>query len=181
METNLYIEGRPSPVVLSITIPREVHAFRDVREISIALSEIDTVLRRYLYKTWPNTHNRRARGVLLLRFHVNSPPFFEILADPAWLVVFMVALTNYKQGKDSVRELHGDLQLLLKGIKGLSESQLEHLSIAVRLTLERWMEVGEEESNRMASRFRRIRNRLIGTGEALPNIEVRDIDNRNFP
>ena len=43
------------------------------------------------------------------------------------------------------------------------------------------MEVGEEESIRMAKRFRRIRQRLIGTSEALPDIEVRDIDNKNIP
>ena len=117
MGTNLFVEGRPSPVVLSITIPREARTFRDVGEISSALAEVDTMLRRDWYKTWPSHLHRRAREVLLLRFRVYSPAFFEILADPAWLAVFMVALTSYKQGKGSIRELHGDLQLLLKGVK----------------------------------------------------------------
>ena len=118
MGTNLFVEGRPSPVVLSITVPREARAFRDVGEISRALSEVDTILRRDWYKTWPSYRHRRAREVLLLRFRVDSPPFFEILADPAWLAVFIVALTSYKQGKDSIRELQGDLQLLPKRSKG---------------------------------------------------------------
>ena len=181
MGTNLFVEGWPSPVVLSITLPREARAFRDVSEITRALAEVDTTLRRDWYKTWPSHRHRRVREVWLLRFRVDSPPFFEILTDPAWLAVFVVVLTGYKQGKESIRELHVDTQRLLRGIKGLSERQLELLEIAVRLTLERWMEVGEEESIRMAKRFRRIRQRLIGESEALPDIEVRDIDNKHRP
>ena len=92
----------------------------------------------------------------------------------------MVVL-GYKQGKDSIRELHDDLQLLLEGVKGLSERQWELLDIAVRLTLERWMAAGEEECIRMGKRFRRIRERLIGASEVLPDIQVRDIDNKNMP
>ena len=46
MGTNLFVEGQPSPVVLSITVPREARAFRDIGEISSALAEVDTMLRR---------------------------------------------------------------------------------------------------------------------------------------
>lgn len=179
MGTNLFVEGGPSPVVLCITIPREARAFRDVSEISSALAEVDTILRRDWYKTWPSHGHRRKREVWLLQFRVDSPPSFQILADPGWLAVFVALLVGYKQGKESIRELHVDIQRLLKGIRGLSERQLELLDIAVRLTLERWMEVGEKESIRMAKRCRRIRQRLIGENETLPDIEVRDIDNKN--
>lgn len=167
--------------MLSITLPREAHEFRDVSEVTRALAEVDSILIREWFKTWPEYRHRRQRGVWLLRFRVDSPPFFEILADPAWLAVFVAVIAGYKQAKESVHELNHDVRQLLKRIQGLTERQLQLLEIAVRLTLEHWMGLGEKESIKMAKRFHRIRQRLIGESEGLPGIEIRDIDNKNRP
>lgn len=181
MGTNLFVEGWPSPIVLSVTLPREAHRFQDVSEITRALSEVDTTLRRDWDAIWPSYRPRRRREVWLLRFRVDSPPFFEILTDPAWLAVFIVAITGYKQGKESARELARDGSRLLSGVKGLSDRELQLLEISVRMTLESWMEAGEYKSIALAKRFRRIRQRLVGDSEDLPDIEVRNVDRKNQP
>jgi hypothetical protein len=179
--TNLFVEGFPSPIVLAITLPRDARGFREISEIAQALSEVETTLRGPWAKTWPSYDRRRHRDVWLLRFRVESPSFFEILTDPAWLAVFLALLTGYKQGKESAKEISADASRLFAGIRGLSERQIELLMIAVSLTLERWRGLVEKENMRLAQRFRRVRNRLLGDGEEVPTIVVKDIDNKNRP
>ena len=181
MGTNLFVEGSPSPVVLSVALPNDVHSFRDIGAVSLALADVDKTLHQTWPKLWPSFDQRRHRDVWVLHFRVDSPPSFEILTDPAWLSVFLLVLTQYKQGKESIGEILADGSRLFAGIKGLSEREFQLLHIAVKLALERCAELGEAERKKLARRFHRVRERLLGRTEEVPKIQVKDIDNQHRP
>jgi hypothetical protein len=119
--------------------------------------------------------------VQLLRFEVGSPPFFEVLADPAWLAVFLVILTGYKDARDSAQTLAGDVNWVYHSVKGLTDRQMQLLMIAVRLTLGRLAEKGAEESEKTAKRFRRASDKLLGRSKEPPDIQVIDVENKKRP
>ena len=72
--------------------------------------------------------------------------------------------SNVERASWSLWVAYPPWMLVAEPKKGSPKCSCELLEIAVRLTLERWMEVGEEETIRMAKRFRRIRQPLIGEG-----------------
>jgi len=176
--TNLFVEGMPAPIVLSVSLRREDHSFREVAEVSNALADIDTFLRSSWAKLWPEYDLQRHRDVLVLQFRVESPPFFQIFADPAWLAVFLLVLTGYKQGKESLAEMSSDAIKIASTIKGLTVRELELLNIAVHLSLARMMEQGEKQGMKTARVFSRARKRLLGETEERPVIVVKDIVNK---
>lgn len=178
MGTNLFVEGFPSPVVLRVTLRREARTFREIAHVASGLRDIDTILKSSWSRMGPSYERRRNRDVLVLHFHVDSPVSFEILSDPAWLAVFLIILTGYKQGKESAREMAGDLSWIASGIKGLTARQLELLEISVRLGLDRLFSQGERESIKIAKMLARARLRLTGEGAGNPEIVVRDVDNK---
>src|SRR5215475_4547534 len=114
-------------------LPREVSTFREIGHIADSLADIDQVLRSTWWKVWPDYRSRRNRDISVLHFRVDSPPSFEILSDPAWLAVFLIVITGYKQGKESVTEMANDFGSIASGIKGLTMRQIELLEIAVRM------------------------------------------------
>ena len=136
MGVNLFVEGSPSPIVIRVTLPRKVSTFREIGRIADSLGDIDHVLRSTWWKVWPSYRIRRNRDISVLHFRVDSPPSFEILSDPAWLAVFLIAITGYKQGKESVAEMTNDLSSIASGIKVLTMRQIELLEIAVHMGLE---------------------------------------------
>jgi hypothetical protein len=188
MGVNLFVEGSPAPVVITVTLPRDVTQFSDVQQVASALAMVDREVSSLWTKCWPSMKSRRRREVRLLRFQVSSPHVFQILADPAWLAVFLAVLTFYKPAKESAIELSEDFRAgareisgLLNRIRGLTERQLQLLGIAVQLTAERLLQQGEEASLKMASRFARARKQLLGDTEEDPDINVDDIDNKHRP
>lgn len=188
MGVNLFVEGSPAPVVITVTLPRDVTRFSDVKQIASALSMVDTEVAGLWVKAWPGMEFRRRREIRLLRFQVSSPPIFQILADPAWLGLFLAVLTFYKPAKESAIELTSDLRAgarevtaLLNRIRGLTERQLQLLGIAVHLTAERLLQQGEEVSLKMAAKFARARKQLLGDTKEDPEINVDDIDNKFRP
>ena len=181
MGVNLFVEGSPSPVVISVNLPREVSTFREISEVTSALRQIDLILRKTWPKMWPSFERRRRREILVLRFSVDSPPSFQILSDPAWLAVFLVVITGYKQGKESLKEMAADLADVASFVKGLGTRQIELLETAIRITLGRLLDQAEEDSLKLARALHVLRRKLIGDAETMPEITVIDIDNKREP
>jgi hypothetical protein len=105
-------------LIARVTLPREASTFREISNVAGSLRDIDGVLRSTWPRIWPSYGRRSNRDVSVLHFNVNSPPSFEILTDPAWLAVFLIVITGYKQGKESVQEIANDLSSVASGTKG---------------------------------------------------------------
>lgn len=179
MGTNLFIEGSPAPLLVRVRLQREVTSFEEVTEVSSALSDLDRTLRTAWPRMWPSFKHRAKREVYLVTFRVQSPPEFMVFADPAWLAVFIGALAGYGEIRRNVPLIIEDVGRIVRGVRGLTERQTELLGIATRLSAERFLESGERSSVRVAKRFRRARQRLLGASEELPEIEIIDIVNRD--
>ncbi|HEX5752791.1 MAG TPA: hypothetical protein VFZ09_41685 [Archangium sp.] len=173
MGINLFVEGNPAPMVISIKLPRIVSTPKDLHEVA---SAIDSILKTIWAKEWPGLRHRRNRQTYILSFHVASPPDFKIFTDPAWLAVFIAILAGYRQIKENVAEIGGDLGSILRGIHGLSDRQLQLLEIAVRLSLDRLLAQGEQASLKTAEKMRRTRQRLLGESNEAPEIKILDVD-----
>lgn len=181
MGINHFVEGNPSPVIISIQLPIEVKSFYDLKQVTYALEAIDKYLYTYWVKEWPNFKYRRYREVHLVHFQLSSPPEFKIFADPAWIAVFLTFLVGYKNLKENIHEISNDIGRIIHAIKGLTNRELQLLEIAVRLTLERLCEKGETEFHKLANKFGKARKALIGEDqEEIPKINVVDIDKDAF-
>jgi len=177
---NLFVEGYPSPVVIDVRLPRSVNSFAELNEVTTALKEIDKFLLQTWHKEWPSFERRRKRDVHLLQFRLSSPPEFSILADPAWLAVLLTILVGYGGIKKNIRELSNDIGRLLTSVKGLTDREVQLLEIAIRLTLERLAEKGEQTSLQLANKFAKIREKLVGDSDEPPKIEVKDIEKNKY-
>jgi len=178
MGVNLFVEGRPLPVVIHVKLHRVVSDSRDLFEVARALRDVDAVLARDWPRLWNSYSLRSRREVHILSFRVESPPDFRIFADPAWLAVFIAALAGYKSIKENIREIASDYRKIVGGIRGLTARELQLLEIAVRLSLEHIAELGEKKSLELARKFEKIRIALLGAGRdaETPEIEVRNIE-----
>lgn len=179
MGVNTFFEGYPAPVVIRGQLPREVTSFKELNEVISALKVVDD----YLHNTWPTdwpsySRSRRHRDVYLLRFEVSSPPIFEVLADPAWIAVFLIILTGYKNAKASAHEAVDDANWVYRNVKGSTERQMQLLMIAVRLTLGKMAEKGAEESEKIARRFERAGDKLLAKSEQPPDIQIIDVEDK---
>jgi hypothetical protein len=188
MGFNLFVEGNPAPVVITVALPRNVTRFADVQQVASALAMLDREISGLWAKHWPSMKSRSRRETRLLSFHVSSPPVFKILADPAWLALFLAVLTFYKPAKESAMEIRGDLGVAAKAVpelihrvSGLTERQKQLLEIAVYLTADKILEQGEDASLRVAEKFARARKQLIGDTYDDLDIYFDDIDGRRFP
>lgn len=188
MGTNLFVEGNPAPFVISVRIPREVVSFNDVRQVTAALATVDKELSSLWWRHWPSGELRKCREVRLLRFNVSSPPSFEILADPAWLGLFLAALTFYKPAKESAIELANDLkegargvEQVLARVQGLTDRQMQLLGISVYMTAQRIAEACEDGGVAVSTKFGRFRKNLLGDSEENPEIQVIDVENKHRP
>jgi len=179
MGINLFVEGNPVPIVVRVRLSRDVTSFSEIKEVVSSLELVEREMRRVWPEYWPRFALRRRREVCLLRFQVASPPFFEVLTDPAWLAIFIAIILGYKTGKESIAEISSDLNNLFDSIKGLSGRQAELLSIAVRMSIDKSLDLGEKASIQAAKRFRNARQRLLGKEKQLPDIEVIDVINRD--
>jgi hypothetical protein len=176
MGTNLFVEGYPSPVLIRATLPRSVADFAELKEVVSSLAEVDAFLRRSWHKEWPSYERRRRRETYLVSFHLTTPPVFDVLADPAWLAVFLLILIGYRDLKLSVHELNADIHHVVSAVKGLTDRQRQLLEIAISMTIERTLRSGEEASIKLARKFQRARERLVGKDGDMPDITVIDID-----
>ncbi len=181
MGTNLFVEGNPVPVVVRVRLPRDITTFSEIKEIVSSLELVEREMHRVWPEYWPKFVFRKRREVHLLRFQIASPPFFEILTDPAWLAIFIAIIFGYKQGKESISEISNDLLKVFSNLKGLSGREMELLWIAVHMSIEKSLEFGEKASIKVAKRFRSARQRILGKENQLPDIEVIDVDNRDRP
>ena len=176
MGVNLFVEGNPTPVVITIKLIRPVGSFKELNDVVKALSAVDSILSKEWPKIWQDFYPRQRRDVHLLSFRVASPPEFNILADPAWLAVFITVIAGYKNIKENIREIGTDAKDIFRGIKGLTERELELLEIAVRLTLARIAEMGEQQALQVANKLRKARIALLDESEQPPEIKVITVD-----
>ncbi len=177
MGTNLFVEGLPAPFVVGVKLPRSVSNFKELTEVTKALSEIDNFLTRSWHKEWPSYGQRHQREIRLISFRLTTPPAFQIFADPAWLAVLIIVLVGYKDLKASAKEIHNDASVLISRIRGLTERQAELLHIAVTMTLAKFLQRAEKDALKLAHRFHRTRSRLLGdTEEETSEIEIVVID-----
>jgi hypothetical protein len=109
MGVNLFVEGNPAPVVVRVKLPIDITTFNEIREIISSVELIEQEMHRSWPNYWPSFSFRKKDKVRLLRFQVASPPFFEILTDPAWIAIFIAIIFGYKTGKESIEEISSDL------------------------------------------------------------------------
>jgi hypothetical protein len=179
MGINLFVEGRPSPVLVHVRLRREVSSLAELADVAAALADIDRALRAEWPRMWPTFKPRARRDVYLVRFRVSSPPEFSVFADPAWLAVFIAIITGYDRIRNNVSLIVKDVGSIVRQVRGLTERQTQLLDIAIRLSAERFLSAGERSAERLAKRFRRAKHRLMGTAEELPEIEVVDLGNKD--
>src|SRR5581483_4412144 len=108
MGVNLFVEGRPVPVVVRVRLERSVSDVQCLMEVVQSLRSVESFLHREWPRLWDGYEYRRKREVHLLSFRVESPPDFKILTDPAWLAVFLTILAGYKSMKENAREIRND-------------------------------------------------------------------------
>lgn len=176
MGVNLFVEGNPAPVVIAIRLSRSVESFEELNEVVNALKIVDGILSKDWSRAWPSYYPRQRREVHLLSFHIASPPEFKILADPAWLAVFIAIITGYKNIKDNVCEIAIDVQKILGAVKGLTDREFELLQIAVRMSAGQLAEIGERQAAQIAKKFTKARTALLGGSEQPPDIKVINVD-----
>lgn len=172
MGINLFIERNREPVAIAVKLPRSVSNTKSLFEVVRSLRSIERILTRE-WPFWADLYFPDKKEVQLLSFRVESPPEFKILTDPAWLVVFIAALSGYKGMKENVKEIHSDIRRFIDAIRGLTGDELQLLEIGIRLTLDELATHGEHYATALAKRFARVRAALLGDGEAaVPQIEV---------
>ncbi|WP_434150211.1 hypothetical protein ACR2R6_01595 [Methylocaldum gracile subsp. desertum] len=176
MGVNLFVEGNPTPVVITIRLARPVESFKELDDVVKALNTVDSVFSKEWPKMWPDFYPRQRREVHLLSFRVASPPEFKILADPAWLAVFIAVIAGYKNIKENIREIGIDTKDIFRAIKGLTDRELELLHIAVRLSLGRAAELGEQQAIQIANKLKKARMALLGESEQPPDVKVINVD-----
>lgn len=175
MGVNIFVEGRPLPVIVTVKLPRDINNFKNLKDVSDALVMIEKVLETDWPQQWPTFDLRPYGRARLLRFVVSSPPIFQVFTDPAWLAVFVMVLIGYKDLKESSREISNDLSSVLSTIRGLTEREVELLAIAVRLSLAKVFERAGKNADKLARRFRRISQKLLGEEGKPPEINVTSI------
>jgi len=176
MGTNIYVEGRPIPIVVNLRFKIEAVTFAELRNVLADLAFIDRMQQRFWPTIWPSFRERRNVHSRVLRFTKQSPPETSILCDPAWLAVLIALLAGYKNIKSNVKELHGDIQRIISDITGLTARQRQLLEIAVRMSADRLLEMGESGAAAFMQACRRVRQHIVGETGELPDIEVVNID-----
>ena len=82
MGVNLFVEGKPLPVVIHVKLHRVVSDNRDLFEVARALRDVDAVLARDWPRLWNSYSLRSRREVHILAFRVESPAEFRIICGP---------------------------------------------------------------------------------------------------
>ena len=177
MGSNLFVEGRPAPVLIHVILPRSVNSFAELNAIALGLKDVDRTLRQDWIKLWPSFGPRQRREVRLVNFQLRSPPDFLVFSDPAWLAVFLLVVTGYDKLKSNIPLIAEDVGRLLGYVRGLTQRQLQLLEIGVKLSADKVLRATEEGSSELSKRIGRMRRRLIGDSEEPPQIEVVDLVN----
>ena len=179
---------------VSIKIPVNVATFGGVSRVASALSMIESMrveagLPELKFKLV------KGRGYELKSFQVKSPAEISITVDPAWIAVFLGALSlgltalqtlgSYKQIKEGAKEASTDLAALrsaaneraktiLKEVSGLSEQQRQELEIGIALYIQAFANVPEKFRKMVlrASHFASV----VRRGESLPTVNVQPKD-----
>ncbi len=177
MGVNLFVEGSPLPVVVRIRLARELTNLKDLKEVIEAINAVDNFFKKDWPIFWSSSKDRIRRSeTKLISFRVDSPPEVQLFTDPAWIAVFITVLSNYKGIKENLEEIKKDIEKIGFVMRGFSERELQLLDIAVRLTLDRILESGEEKAERFAKLCSKIRHHLLSSDKDTAEISVKKIN-----
>jgi len=178
MSTNIILPNIPSLISVTITLPREPKSFRELNDLTKGMDEIDRLLRRLAPDSWPPRTPSRERRATLSRFQMASRPEFEVLTRPEWLALFVAILAGYKPAKDSIKEALSDASSILTTIDGLTQDQIQTLTIGTKLMMGRILEVTERHAINIVKRLHLARSRILGQEVARVTIVVREFNKK---
>jgi hypothetical protein len=181
-------------IQVTIRIPGEVNTFGGISRVASALSTVDS-LRKESELPPPKFGFTKGRGYQLQSFQVRSPAETSVLADPAWIAVFLGALAvglaalqtlgSYGAIKKGAAEASVDLAALktaaiararevVGAVSGLTEQQRREVEIGIALWLEGFANAPDAFSKVLlrAAHFTSVLRR----GEALPTFEIQRRD-----
>lgn len=173
---------------VTITIPVDVQTFGRISQVASAMGRIESEMKK---AGAPIADFRSPRAYNLIHFRINSPPEASILADPAWLGVFIATIAlgvsvlqlaaSYPQLKTGIKEVGKDLSLVRKGavaemaliideIDGLTKQNLEKLRAGAALYIEDILSRAEATSQDALSTAARIATTLGARDGRRPRI-----------
>ena len=169
MAENIFATLGAPPIRVQIRLGRDVQTFRDLNQVVDTLSYVS----RPRVLASPRSSKRLGFGsVELISFRVGSEPTFGVLADPAWLAVFIGFLAGYPEMKRGAQELNKDIEHLVSDVSGLTRRQVAMLEVAVRIFIDGMLGDVEHLSKWQLQRIRTARRRLMGDSDAPPRIRV---------
>ena len=175
MAENIFATLGAPPIRVEVSLGRDVQTFRDLNQVVDTLSYVSRPL------MLPSPRSPKPFGfasVELISFRVGSEPTFRVLADPAWLAVFIAFLAGYPEMKRGAQELTTDIEHLVSDVSGLTRRQVAMLEVAVRIFMDGMLRDVENLSKWQVQRIRTARRRLMGDSVAPPQIRV--LGDRSF-
>jgi hypothetical protein len=190
----LYFESFTVVAQVSLRIPGDITTFGGISRVSSALSMVESMRLTSTFPP-PKFELLKRRGYQLTTFQVRSPAETSILADPAWIAVFLAGLTlgltalqtlgSYSAIKNGAKEASADLAKVreaakqqakdvLSGVTGLTQQQKQDLTVGILLFLDQFSNAPDEFSRLVvrASHFASVLRR----GRTLPSVDVKSGD-----
>ena len=180
-------ESKNRSVIVDIVVHVDVHTFYGVAQVARVLAEVDTAARDY--PAFSDSRREQRRSYELRYFRVNSPPHTSILADPAWLAVFLGLIAVgisfvatypqlksnsreiYRDGADAVQRGKAEARNVVAAIGGISDHYKQQLTIGVELYLDQIAASSPDVIARFLRRASRVSNGL-GARKHLPRVDV---------
>ena len=103
---------------------------------------------------------REIEGAKLSSFKVNSPPEITINVDNVWIGALLFVLVNYKTIKENLTELTTDSNRLIQGVTELTEQEMEHLEIGIKILQNQIESLTKEDIKRFNKKINHVRSKL---------------------
>jgi hypothetical protein len=189
---NTLLGERRGPLQITLSLTRDVETFGQIANAGITLSGVNATY--FDLPIFPAEFYFGRRNVTKIKsFHLESPPVATILADPAWLAVFiglatlgmaaLQVLAAYPQIKKAAPELYQDLRqiaaaageyadTLINAVHGLAEQELTLLRRAVYEWLDATTKAPVDVSKRLLRRAIKLRRLIMGVAGRVLDIHV---------
>lgn len=120
---------------------------------------------------------KEINGARLGGFRISSPPEITIAVDINWIAALSFVLVNYKTVKENTAEIQSDTKKLLKGIKGLTQNEIELIEIGVRMFAQSINAASEKAVKGLLHKIQTARGRL--DREDIESIEIDEVDSES--
>lgn len=186
------LDRRTGPLQITLSLTREVNTFGQIANVGITLAGVNASY--FDLPVLPAEFHFSPRNVTKIKsFHVESPPIATILADPAWLAVYiglaglglaaLQTLGTYANIKRGASELQNDVRHvvsvarkhvdgLVETVQGLTEDEIAQLQIGVYLWLDALTKAPERIMWRILRRAIKLRRLIMGTAGRALDIQV---------